>query len=184
MGATRTPWGTSQTRTVLIPGIVAYTTSSHGGLKLDKDLNQKVPQYMRASDGWYEEDVDWAIVATVFPDAFDDKGREAAKRTLLNWRPWAYEVFYGETIPAGKSYVKEQTRFEYEHKDDLVVIAAWGDWHDQVPTGMVGVVASPGGRRGQRGEKTFLVPEEEYDQKDRFGFVVDPERHQQIPALG
>ena len=56
-----TPWGRAQSRTVIIPGIVSYSTSSHGGIKLDADLNKNVPQYMRNTDGWYEEDTEWAI---------------------------------------------------------------------------------------------------------------------------
>ena len=179
-GATQTPWGTSESSTVLLPGIVFHTTARHGGIKVDGTLNDRIPPYMRNDSGWYEEDVDWAIVATVFPEAFNEEGREQAKRMLRNWNPWAYELFYGEKIPPGKSYVKEEAKFEYEHRDDLVGIAAFGSWHPRVPEGMVGVIASPGGRRGEPGEKSFLVPAWEYDERATFGFIIDPERHEQV----
>jgi hypothetical protein len=70
---------------------------------------------MRRAGGWYEEDCDWAIVATVFPEAF--KGRdvgtttkdplEAARSTLRNWHPDSYERFYSVTLQPGESFKRD-----------------------------------------------------------------------------
>jgi hypothetical protein len=38
-----------------------------------------------AGEGWYEEDIDWAIVALAFPEAFTPEERGAAKRTIASW---------------------------------------------------------------------------------------------------
>ncbi|MGC9292995.1 MAG: DUF7007 domain-containing protein [Acidobacteriaceae bacterium] len=66
------------------------------------------------------------------------------------------------------------------HQHEMVVVSAFGDWHKDVPKGMVGVVAILGGRTSyndiDRSERYFLVPAEEYDNRQVF-FVVDPERH-------
>lgn len=64
------------------------------------------------------------------------------------------------------------------HQGQLIVTSAFGDWHEDVPAGMVGVVAVVGGRTGntlsEDQEQYYLVPKAE-DQL-RF-FVVDPSNH-------
>ena len=64
------------------------------------------------------------------------------------------------------------------HQDQLIVVCAWGDWHEEVPEGMVGVAAVLGGRTGnsipEGQERYHLVPKAEYT--SGF-FVVDPARH-------
>ncbi len=66
------------------------------------------------------------------------------------------------------------------HGSELVVVSAFGDWHQDVPNGMVGVVAILGGRTPHpnvdQSERYFLVPAEEYASRRVF-FVVNPERH-------
>ena len=66
------------------------------------------------------------------------------------------------------------------HRNEQIVVSAFGDWHKDVPKGMVGVVAVLGGRTPykniDKSEQYFLVPAEEYANKKVF-FVVDPERH-------
>lgn len=142
---------------------------------------------MRDPGGWYEEDVDWSIVAVIFPDAFSEEQRQRAMDTFRNWKPDAFERFYLEVIPEGQSHVKDEQRFREEHKNDFIVVAAWGDWHKAVPEGMVGVFAGRGGRTARgaypKDVAYFLVPEEEYDQASPFGFVVDPKRHKKIKAI-
>jgi hypothetical protein len=74
-----TPWGEADTWTTITPGIVRVCTPSHGGYHLAPHMQDKVPGYMRhpgdsfgaqRAAGWYEEDVDWSIVALVFPQFF------------------------------------------------------------------------------------------------------------------
>ena len=113
--STSTPWGCADHVEKYRRGIIWYSTPSHGGFHLCKTLNERVPPYMREPSGWYEEDCDWAIVATVFPDAFlehegPEKGTksiEAAKRTLQNWHPDLFEKWYGTTLAAGESYIRD-----------------------------------------------------------------------------
>lgn len=184
----RTPWGQAQSVDHLAPGIEFVTTASHGGVKLSEDLNRKIPAYMRQAGGWYEEDVDWAVVATIFPEAFPEKERISAKSTLRNWRPDAYERFYAEEIQAGQSFIKDDRLFQERHKDDYIVLAGWGDWHPQVPEGFVGVFAGRGGRLPTGGypEDTayFLVPASEYQSilRERH-FIVDLDRHERVSEI-
>lgn len=180
----RTPWGQAQQIEDLAPGIKWVSTASHGGVKLDRALNAEVPDYMREPDGWYEEDVDWAVVAVVYPDAFEPGSRERAKDTLRNWRPGAYEAFFGEVIQPGMSHVKDERIFLSQHRDDYLVVSAVGDWKEGVPKGFVLVSAARGGRspegRLPKDMAEFLVPQEEYDVRTPFGFVVDESRHQRV----
>lgn len=85
----KTPWGKAQTETVIAPGIVKYTTASHGGYYVSAELNALVPKSLKKATfgrmgvkGWYEEDADWAIVVYIFSDRFDQKLKEAALHSL------------------------------------------------------------------------------------------------------
>lgn len=84
-----TPWGTAQTAEEIAPGIILYTTASHGGYFLNKNANAKVSPVLKNSTlgrqglkGWYEEDCDWAIVVYTFREYFNDKVHQAALETL------------------------------------------------------------------------------------------------------
>ena len=107
---TRTPWGTAQAVRMIAPGIGEVTTAGHGGIKLSAELNRGMPDCMRRKGGWYEEDVDWALVYAVYaeeiqkainPDNVELMNREyrclgTAAKTLRKWLPDAYEKFYGK----------------------------------------------------------------------------------------
>jgi len=185
--ATSTPWGKSDHTHKIAPGITFYGTPSHGGIKVSEKQNQLIPEYMREASGWYEEDCDYAKVVAVFPELFDDKEREAAKEVFAGYFPDEYEKFYAVTLAPGESYAKDQRQFYADHAQDWIVVSAWGHWHPAVPKGMVGVMAVVGGRDErpykQKEQKYFLVPDSEYEVKGKFGFVVDPARHQEIPAI-
>jgi len=183
-----TPWGPSQTQKTLAPGIIDVTTAGHGGIHVEKDLNKLIPEYMRTTDGWYEEDVDWSIVATVFPQAFTKEMRDRAKEILKHWVPMAYELYYKETIPPGESHAKDQAAFRVLHHNDYVGMAAFGDWHAKVPPGHVVVFAGRGGRKqdGSYPKDTdyFVVTDEEYAEAGPFGFVIDEKKHPRIDFEG
>ena len=176
----RTPWGPSQSVKKIGPGITWVSTASHGGYKLDSESNALVPDHMRLEDGWYEEDVDWSIVATVFPELFDEKARASAENTLRNWLPGQWEAFYSRTLAPGESHKKDEASFHQEHANDWLVISAMGDWKAGVPKGYVLVYATKGGQRGKGGEACFLIPAAEYDNRSPFSFVVDESRHERV----
>lgn len=73
-----TPWGMADFETYFAPGIVFYSTPSHGGFRLSPErqaqLETKFPGFkpFAGQRGWYEEDCDWAAVALTFPEAFPE----------------------------------------------------------------------------------------------------------------
>lgn len=182
--ATQTPWGPSQTSRQVAPGIIDYTTAGHGGIHVSPSLNAEIPECLRQSDGWYEEDCEWAIVAYVFPQYFPPEHVKMALDTLKNWRPDAYERLEGVTLQPGESYQKDKRLFREAHKGDYLVLSAWGDWDSDTPKGYVRVFAGRGGRleNGHYPPDTayFLVPAEEYRDQDTGRFVLDERRHRRV----
>ena len=186
-----TPWGPSQSVEELADGIVTISTAGHGGIKLDAARNRRMPEYMRRSGGWYEEDCEWCLPFVVFEDELlaggDEHTAKAIRggfhtRTLKNCFPDAYERYFHTVIPEGESTIKDERLFYQRHAHDYLVVAAFGDWHEKVPTGSVGVCARVGGRPGQGPERWFMIPAEEYG-ASRYQFVVDPVRHPEIQSL-
>jgi hypothetical protein len=196
-----TPWGPAQHVDRIADDIEGVSTAGHGGIKLSAARNRKVPDYMRRAGGWYEEDCEYAIPFIVFEaevrawatttgmDA--DKAIQQAKDSLKCWGPDAYEKFFGVTLKPGESYKRDEERQTADHVNDFITCVAWGDWHETVPKGMVGVAATRGKDHGRgTGERRyFLVPEADYQDRDknrdrfgvpmRIGFVVDPARHKE-----
>lgn len=182
-----TPWGRAQSVKQIAVGIQFVSTAGHGGVKLDRKTNDQIPAYMRREGGWYEEDVDWAIVATVFPNVFPATEVEQAERTLRNWSPDEWEAFYGRELRPGESKLKDEAEFRERHKGDYIGVAAWGDWQEGVPKGMVGVFAvrggrAPSGQYASSDQAYFLVPKSEYDAR-QGDFIIDEARHPRIDAL-
>ncbi len=71
-----TPWGVNDTATWYGPGVVFYSTPSHGGFYLDADRLARLPVMLRKSDlrycgaAWFEEDCEAARVVLGFPALF------------------------------------------------------------------------------------------------------------------
>lgn len=177
----RSPWGKVQSVKTYCDGVVFVSTASHGGFKVDKKRNAMIPPYMRSVDGWYEEDTQWVIPAIVFQfNAFEKetnpeshkKNIAAAMDTLKNWYPQMYEKFTGTTLQPGESFVRDEQIFKEANKDNYVVFSAIS-----VDNGMVKVYAC---RMSAFGEKVFLIPAVEYQNRGKFSFVIDLERHQEI----
>lgn len=169
----RSPWGTVDGVKEIAPGILSVTTPGHGGLKLSRSMNAKMPKAARRKGGWYEEDCEWALVALVFPETYPDDPSHVTA-SVKNWFPDAYEAITGEKVATEDSYVLRERAFKSATATKFVVVCARGDWASDVPTGMVGVTA----RKASTGATAeFLVTAAEYAQRDRHGFVVDESRH-------
>jgi len=175
-----TPWGPSQGATVYAEGVVCHSTAGHGGFHLAADRNAKVDQRLRRPGGWYEEDAEWAIVALTFPHLFTSFERRSAEQTVKDSWPDAWEAIFGTVLEPGQSHEKDRRTFHARHVNDWIVISAVrSEQHD----GFVEVIATPGGaRRPKTEERRFLVPSAEYE-IGRFGFVVDPARHDAYDGL-
>ncbi|MBX5272640.1 hypothetical protein HJB99_28930 [Rhizobium sp. NLR17b] len=170
-----TPWGASQMAVIYADGVIAHSTAGHGGFHLSADRNGKVHPLLRKDTLWYEEDSEWAIVTLSFPDLFTSYERSMAERTIRNTWPDAWEAIRGCELAEGESWTKDQRAFDQRHAKDYIVTPAI--FSDQNP-GMTEVVAVVGGRRKlDNDERRFLVPSDEYAQRGRFGFVIDPGRH-------
>jgi hypothetical protein len=184
----RTPWGKADHVRVYAEGVAFVGTPGHGGIKLDRKRQSAMPEALRLKGGWYEEDVEYARVKLAFPELLPDMSLESAQRRIKDVHPEVWEAWTGEKVSAAESYVVRRREFEAAHADKWVVISAVGAWYangSKVPKGFVGVWATKGGRRQGVGleQKTFLVPEVEYDVRTENGFVVDPARHEQISSL-
>jgi hypothetical protein len=170
-----TPWGSSQGATIYAEGVTRHSTASHGGFHLSVERNAEISHLLRAQDGYYEEDSAWAIVAITFPHLFTSFERRAAERTLRDFEPGAWEAITGVILAPGESHEKDRRAFVNKHADDWVVISAIAS---RTEPEKVEAVATRGGKRGAGvEERRFLVPSSEYA-AGRFGFVIDPDRHE------
>lgn len=93
--------------------------------------------------------------------------------TAKNWLPDFYEHVTGETLTAATSSKRAEQEFIREHVNDWIGRCAYGDWHEKVPAGFVGVIATWGVRNLCGPERAFLIPKGEYDAPRQFGYVVD-----------
>lgn len=171
-----TPWGWPDRCVCFGDGIICYTTPSHGGFHVDPERLAIMPAVLRNADGWFEEDCEWAKVATAFPALFTDYERKHAEKTLRDWHPDAWESVHGRTLDPSESFTRDRQHFEAVHAGDWVVISA--SRSDDHP-GQVECVATLGGKRDTAQARDFLVPANEY-RIGRHGFVIDEQRHLQI----
>lgn len=119
-----TPWGVADYAREYAVGIVFYGTPSHGGFKLSAERLVRMHPALRETDGWFEEDCDWAKVAFAFPECFTDEQHEAAIRALKDWCPDEYEAVTGASLAPGDSHIKDERLFHERHAQDWVVISA------------------------------------------------------------
>lgn len=171
-----TPWGMSQSATIYSQGIVSHATAGHGGFHLSSDRNLGVPSTLRNETCWYEEDVEWAVVAHTFPELFTGYERRTADETIRHNWPEFWETVHGRTLAPGESRARDRQEFESIHADDWIVSSAIFSAHH---TGMTEVVARRGTARtiGEV-ERRYLIDSEEYARRGPFGFVIDEARHQ------
>ena len=196
------PWGAIQYWYEIAPGIISVSTAGHGGIHLDRSRQANVtrtlgPVNTWADGPWYEEDCDWSIPACIFEEEFRQFERsqggneeaviQAAMNTLRNDRPDLYERLYNVKLAPGESRKRDEAAWKEQHKTDWQSVAAVGDWHKNCPKGFVIVSACVGGRNENGrycGElHDFLVPDDEYDARQPFGFIVDPTRHRELTGV-
>ena len=74
-----TPWRSVQNAEELAPGIISYSTASHGGIWIDKKHQQKLEKYTINNwldpSQWWEEDCDWAIPYVLFSTEIQTHGK-------------------------------------------------------------------------------------------------------------
>ena len=74
-----TPWGEAQDAEEMAPGIINYSTASHGGIWIDKKHQEQLEKYTinnwLGSTQWFEEDCDWAIPYIVFSAEIQKHGK-------------------------------------------------------------------------------------------------------------
>jgi hypothetical protein len=92
------PWGSIQTVEPIGPDVVSVTTASHGGLRVSQTALSRLPEAIRetafSSNGWFEEDCDWALPYLALGlDAFERDAPRAAEmhraavRTVQKYHP-------------------------------------------------------------------------------------------------
>jgi len=196
-----TPWGRAEEVVEIASGILSVITLSHGGIILDATRTAAMPIYMSnntftKNPSTYEEDCDWAMPALVFETEFTNYWSiqhmdvasllRDAKLALCHCQPEAYEQFYGLTLMPGQSSKRDRQTFLDRNKENWLVVAAFGDWHLQVPKDMVGVSARLGSEHRLANAKTrfFLIADTEYKTHTTGNpFIVDLTRHEEIPPL-
>lgn len=97
---TYSPWGHNPDVTKVANGIWSVDTPSHGGYYLSPERVAAMPEGWASRSfngngrhGWFEEDVDWSMVALAFPEDWKayhgtergEKLLEAAKNTFNHW---------------------------------------------------------------------------------------------------
>lgn len=87
-----TPWGRAQHYENLGQGIMSVSTSSHGGIFVPDEYLHNFTPAQRAfarkwsgSENWWEEDCAWSFVAVAFPDRFDPKSVDVARRIAASY---------------------------------------------------------------------------------------------------
>ena len=187
--ASRTPWGKVQTMTEVASGIWDISTQGHGGIKLSRARNRGIPAGVRMRGGWYEEDVEWAIVVMIYRDEFRaymhrcghqadhvERMMTGAARCVRGAMPETYELITGIKVRPGESSSRDEAQFFELHKNDWIVVSAL---RCSEKPGFVVCSARIGGRNSAANteSRTFLIEADEYAARSSFGFVVDPMVH-------
>ncbi|NLU64931.1 hypothetical protein HCA61_22090 [Rhodococcus sp. HNM0563] len=167
------PWGAVQYGSVVADGIITVSTAGHGGVRISPERFKQMPAALRIGRRrWFEEDCEAALVGLAFADdlGLDDRRRAQVAQSVADWFPTKWEAHFGRTLEPGESNLRDKETFEAATADQFVADSALGDWHEDVPAGMVGVTAL---RRSDNVRGRFLVAHDRYSQRHRFGYVID-----------
>ena len=152
----------------------------HNWLVLNGEETALMPAFARRPD--YEEDTEWVLAVMALPELVNDPKLfvgpaettlKMARTRCRDWYPDEYEKFTSEKAMPENSFKRAEEAFDTANAKNLVVVAASGDWKPGVPVGYVEAIATLGGIRGQDiQERTFYILKKEYDQRSRFGYVI------------
>ena len=78
-----TPWGDAETCVAVHPGVYHVRTRRHAGYWADAEVQAQLPEEARRADGWYEGDIDGAILAAFLGWGRGDREREAGIHAVL-----------------------------------------------------------------------------------------------------
>lgn len=177
------PWGPIQRLKEVASGIWHISTASHGGFYLAPERQLSVTPCLRDPSRFYEEDLQWCVVAICFPHVFALDDVKDAWRRLREFFPDDYEEFTGEILQPGESMHRDQKVWWQTHANSLVATCAYSDNFAWVPAGMIGLIANVGEPGSPRAHlvppRYFLVLRDDYA-PSRWGFVVDPAVCQEV----
>jgi len=90
------PWGEVIEARPIAEGLEWVFTASHGGIHVSSDLlkRMRVQETPYSRGGFFEEDIDWSLVAVSFPDKFTGPDVQAAEDILKS----AYDGKYRELL--------------------------------------------------------------------------------------
>lgn len=160
-------------------GFQFKSTPVHGHLHTADHITSKIPCYMRTTQysraGMYEEDCDWCIPIVVHREKFSERIQKIALETFYNWHPHLFESYFGEK-PTESFKLKELKKEQAYNKIDqrnYRIRSAFGDWHENVPKGHIGVYAN---RLKDGYEIMVIIPEQ-----DRNELGIIPHDHNYMP---
>ena len=142
-----TPWGAPYDAEQILPGLWRVSTASHGGLLVSEARHDAMPASLRLEGRAFEEDIDWSLAILAFEAEYRVLGRELATLdialahdTARVWHSERYGAFTGTPVSPSESHVL-RTRAAYQALiGEIVVVSAYGDWADWVPTGKTGII--------------------------------------------
>lgn len=168
-----TPWGRPDSTTIIAPGIIEYSTPSHGGIYLDASRVAQLPPGIagcrtfaggdRDNGLFLEEDLDSVLAMLAFPEFFTPRDVFCALRTLTGCASRPYKG-YGVDWPSVNEGFIGEPRERVER-----IAAEWLDDHKDHwectgygSTGVRGLICASYRHMTTRQFVTRLVSDEEY----------------------
>ena len=161
----KTPWGPSNEIIEFpdVPGLMrVHIAGQQVAFKLAGRLNAKMPWPFRREGGWYKAPVESALVMIMYPKLFNPVNVNEAHRIVMNAFPDEYQAVFNRPVKLEESQVLRERADHKRLRGCYVASSAYGEWHEAVPAGYVGVVCCRVGDMTAR-SRAFLVPRNEYD---------------------
>lgn len=162
------PWGTVQHQQQIANGIDFVSTAGHGGFKLNRQMNAKIPKIFRRPNGWYEEDCEQLIVRYFLNNQSVNwqQEKEQILKSLKNWYWEEWEQYSGTVLAPGESRMKDQEMWTKQNHNRFIVTSAM----TATDKNFVDCFAK---RNEDGAEGWFIVPSNEY----KIPFVIDEAKH-------